>query len=303
MYDLVVIGNPSFDRFIPSKNNGARVASGPAINSIVAASKVGMENIAIVGAIGHDFETQFKSIMLDLGVPEYFTLDSDATGGLELKEAGNGEFTLHRCITSAKRIGIRDIPDEFLSATVILLSPMLQEIDEEVIEWICNSSDSYIYLDPQIVTSKDNGEIALVKDFDAFEKTQYALDVVQMNQQEASLFTGENDPFVAAELLVDMIAEMCILTRGSGGSLIYDGNEFSSVEAFPAEPLDTYCAGAVHLAGFLSSSVAGKSLDDCIVTANALASLKIENEGLNYHFSGAELKRRKTLVEETISHR
>ena len=303
MYELVVIGNPSFDRFSSLQNNGQRLLSGPATHSVVTAARLGLENLAIVGAVGPDFELQFKSLLHDYGVPEYLVLDSERTGGLELEENGRGEFTLHRCISTARRIGIRDVPDEFLSSKVILLAPMLQEIDEEFIQWICNSSDAQIYLDPQIVTSKENGAIVPVKDFETFEKTQCFLDVVQMNQQDAALFTGEADPYVAAELLVDIVSEQCILTLGSSGCLAYDGYEFSSVSAYSVTPVDTYCAGAVHLAGILSSAMNGKSLSESIVMATALASMKVENQGLEYVIDLSELKSRTSQIEGTMKHR
>jgi sugar/nucleoside kinase (ribokinase family) len=303
MYELVVIGNPSFDRFASKRNNGHRALSGPAAYSIVTASKLGLENVAIVGAVGDDYEVKFKNTMHELGVPEFFTLDSKDTGGLELEETAAGEFALQRCITEGKKIGVRDVPDEFLSSKMILLSPMLQEIDAEFIQWICNSSDAHIYLDPQIVRSKDNGVLVPVKDVEAFEKTQCFLDGIQMNRHEASFFTGESDPFVAAELLVDMLAENCILTLGPDGCLVYDGNDFTSVSAYPVEPIDTYCAGAVHIAGFLASAINGESTDSCISTGTALASIKTENPGMDYTLVTSELDHRRSYVAESIQHR
>lgn len=67
---------------------------------------------------------------------------------------------------------MRNIPDEFLSSRILLLSPMLQEIDEEVVRQILDSSDARIILDPQIYQLGREGNLELVEGIDAFEKTQ-----------------------------------------------------------------------------------------------------------------------------------
>ncbi|MHA1769038.1 MAG: carbohydrate kinase family protein [Candidatus Thorarchaeota archaeon] len=303
MYDLVVIGNPSFDHIVSQGTDMSRTLSGSAAYSIVTATKTGLESIAVIGALGSDFVMRFREALGALGVPEHFTLESKTTLGFEVETHSDGESLLRRCIDVGGRIGVGSIPDEFLAARAILLSPMLREIDDEFIQWICNSSDASVWLDPSMLTADSGGTVKPISNFEGFEKTQCILDYIQMNEHEAAMFTGESDPLVAAELLVDMVAEHCILTLGADGALLYDGEGFTTISAYATTPVDTYCAGSVHFAGYLTSILAEQTESSALATATALASIRIEKPGLDFDFNPSEVSHRVLSVEETITHR
>jgi sugar/nucleoside kinase (ribokinase family) len=296
MYDLVVIGSPSFDRLVDSSSNDGNLLSGPAIFTARSAAQLGIENMAIIGPISPPYLDRFAISLDKLDIPEYFPIDSPDTGGFEIKYNGGTEPDYISVIGVPKTIGIRDIPDEFLSARVIVLSPLLQEIGAELIEWICNSSDAIILLDPQLRAVDVERKLTVASELQVIEKTRSFLDFIKPNEQEAFLITGEKDMFLAAELLVDSLAENCIITLGRNGSLIYDGHEFIIIPAYPAPLVDTLGAGAVFLAGFALGLLEERTTAFSGALGSAVASEKVERAGLEFNFIRSEVEQRATQI-------
>jgi len=292
MYDLVVIGSPSFDRLVKPKSNSGRRLSGPAIYTARSAAQLGIENMAIVGSVSSQYLDQFALTLDHLGIPEYYPIDSPDTGGFELEYNGGTEPDFISVIGVPKAIGIRDIPDEFLSARIIVLSPLLQEIGAELVEWICNSSDATILLDPQLRDVGMEKKLVVVSELQVVEKTRSFLDFIKPNELEASLITGEKDMFLAAELLVESLAERCIITLGERGSLIYDGNEFIIIPTYQTSPRDTRGAGAAFLAGFAQGLLEERPIASCGALGSAVASKKIERTGLEFDLIRSEVEQR-----------
>ncbi|MFW9959627.1 MAG: carbohydrate kinase family protein [Candidatus Thorarchaeota archaeon] len=292
MYDLVVIGSPSFDRLVKPISTNGRQLSGPAVYAARSAAQLGIENMAIIGPISSQDLDQFALTLDRLGIPEYYPINSPDTGGFELEYNGGTEPDYISVIGVPKEIGIRDIPDEFLSTRIIILSPLLQEIGAELVEWICNSSDATILLDPQLRDTSIEKKLVIAPELQVIEKTRSFLDFIKPNELEAALITGEKDMFLAAELLVESLAEHCIITLGERGSLIYDGNEFTIVPTYQTQPKDTLGAGAAFLAGFAQGLLEERTVANCGALGSAVASKKIERTGLEFNLIRSEVEQR-----------
>ncbi|TFH00191.1 MAG: hypothetical protein E4H14_19940, partial [Candidatus Thorarchaeota archaeon] len=213
MYDIVVIGCPSFNRVTHNSiTNPERILSGPAITTAVITSKLGIENMVLIGSLSSEFETQLVSEFNSLGIPEYFIIDSPETGGFEIECDGDKDPVITSVLGIPNPIGIREIPEEFLSSKIIALCPLLQEVDAELVEWICNSSDAQILLDPQLRTVNENRKLGVISELYVASKTRSFIDYIIPSEREAFLITGESDPFVASEIIVDSIADNCIIT-------------------------------------------------------------------------------------------
>ena len=294
MYDIVVIGNPTFHI-----SNDVHSLSGPSVYSATTAAKLGIEQLAIVSSLGSAMTRDFVQSLDALGIPEYFIVTDEEDSARRIKYVNEKE-QLIEFIGIPHKIGIRTIPDEFLQARAILLCPSLQEINSELIEWICNSSDSLVFLNPQLRTIDADGHLEFTKEFNLMEKTHCFLEVIQSNEQESFLITGESDPFLAAELLVEWASETCIVTLGERGSLIYDGNDFHIIPPFNTNSVDELGAGSVYLTGFVSQHLAGKTLSECGAYGSSLASVKVESNGFDFEFNQNEIKRRIDLISESI---
>ena len=292
MYDLVVIGNPTI-------HNGR--LTGPSIYSAATAAKIGFEQLAIVSSLGPKLTDKFIQGIETLGIPEYFIIEANGTGAREIRNP-----TLDKELSVLgipDKITIQSIPDEFLNTQIILLSPSLQEINAEFVEWICNSTDARVFLDPQLRKLNSENRLEVIREFSVTEKTQSYLDVIKPNLLEAELITGESDPFLAAELIVEWASETCIITLGEQGSLVYDGNDFSIIPPYRTEEVDSVGAGAVYLAAFASQSIAGNSLIDSGVYATSVSSLKVEHQGLDFLLDEIEIRRRSDVIANSVETR
>jgi len=294
MYDIVVIGNPTF-----LLTNDAHQLSGPSVYSAATAAKLGIEQLAIVGSLGSAMTREFVQSLDALGIPEYYIVTDDEDSARKIKYTNEDEQSIE-FLGIPHKIGIRDLPDEFLQARAILLCPSLQEINSELVEWICNSSDSLVFLNPQLRTIDAEGRLEFIKEINLMEKNHYFLDVIQPNEQESLLITGESDPFLAAELLVEWASETCIVTLGERGSLIYDGNDFHIIPSFNTNSVADLGAGSVYLTGFVSQHLAGKTLSECGAYGSSLASVKVEYNGLDFEINQNEIKQRFELISDSV---
>ena len=292
MYDLVVIGNPTFhnDRL-----------SGPSIYSAATAAKIGIEQMAIVSSVSTTLVDAFTRGVGELGIPEYFIVESKEKEGVEINNPSINHDT--RIVGIPSKISIRSIPEEFLNSQVILLSPSLQEITPEFIEWLCSSTDTLVFLDPQLRKLNSIGRLEFIREFGVAEKTESYLDVIKSNQLESELLTGESDPYLAAELIVEWATEACIITFGKGGCLTYDGKDFNHIPAFPTEEVDPVGAGSVFLASYAAKSIDGMPIVDCGVYASSIASLKVESHGMDFSIRESEVNRRSSFISSAIKTR
>lgn len=70
-----------------------------------------------------------------------------------------------------------------------------------------------------------------------------------------------------------------IVRNGSEGSIGYSVNEQEKADAFHVKVEDTVGAGDVYNAGFITASLMGKSLKECLVMGNAVSGYTVERKG------------------------
>ena len=103
---------------------------------------------------------------------------------------------------------------------------------------------------------------------------------LKANEHEMEVLTGYADAKKAAEKLYEWGVKEVLLTFGSMGSLIYDGNKFYSIPAYiPRETVDATGCGDTYMAGYLYKRAKGASIEEAGNFAAALSTLKIERSG------------------------
>nr|WP_129952593.1 ribokinase [Rahnella sp. RFA10(1/100)] len=117
----------------------------------------------------------------------------------------------------------------------------------------------------------------------ALECLEY-VDVITPNETEASQLSGIDVKDVAsakeaAQRIVSQGARRVIITMGSRGALLLDGNQFQHIPAFPALSVDTTGAGDAFNGALASGIANGQSLVQAATYASAFASLAVEREG------------------------
>ncbi|MFX1262043.1 MAG: carbohydrate kinase family protein [Promethearchaeota archaeon] len=294
MYDIVVIGNPAY------YENGSMVLASGAVYTAVTAANLGIENVALVGTVGNEFLSEATQV-LDRHDIEFFLTESDETSrfqvALDLK--GN-EFA--NLIGTRNEIRIRDIPDEFLRAKMILLSPVLREIHAEFIEWLHDSSDSIILLDPRFRRVSDDNRVRLMGNHRVAGEILGFIDVVKPNRLESKILTGEDDPFLAVEMLVESGSDLGIVTLSDEGSIAFDGKDFYRIPAYKINTANGIGAGDSYLAAFAAKMLEENPISECGAFASAVASIVVESPaGIDFRLERNVIQQRTEQILEGIT--
>ncbi|MFX0055232.1 MAG: carbohydrate kinase family protein [Candidatus Hermodarchaeota archaeon] len=293
MYDIVVIGNPAY-----YEGKSIRLASG-AVYAAVVAAKLGVGNVALVGTVGSELRSEATDV-LDKHEIEFFLTDSAETSRFQVAlDLEGSKFA--NLVGTKSEIGIRDIPDEFLHAKMILLSPVLREIHVEFIEWLHESSDSVILLDPRFRRVNEDNRVRLMGNHRVAEEILDLIDVVKPNRLESKILTGEDDPFLAAEMLVESGSELGIVTLSDEGSIVFDGMDFYRIPAYKINTANGTGAGDSYLSAFAAKMLEERSIAECGAFASAVASIVVESSrGTDFRLDSEVVQRRTMqLLEET----
>ncbi len=85
-----------------------------------------------------------------------------------------------------------------------------------------------------------------------------SVDLLFCNDEEAMIFTGTGSLTEAREKL-KQVAKKFVITQGANGALVYDGDTFITIEAYPANAVDTNGAGDMFAGAFLYGITHGHS--------------------------------------------
>jgi sugar/nucleoside kinase (ribokinase family) len=106
------------------------------------------------------------------------------------------------------------------------------------------------------------------------------IDYILPNRDEIALLTGESDPHVNAERLIEAGVGCAVIKCGKEGCLIRTKDECYEIPAYPVEnAIDSTGAGDCFAAGFLWGLSKGLSLKECGYFACATASCAVEHMG------------------------
>lgn len=111
------------------------------------------------------------------------------------------------------------------------------------------------------------------------------VDILKANEMEMKVLTGLTDVYEAARMLHDWGVKEVLLTLGSMGSVLYDGNTFTMIPAYKANVIDATGCGDTYMAGYLYQRAKGASMEEAAKFAAAMATIKIESFGA---FTGTE---------------
>lgn len=109
---------------------------------------------------------------------------------------------------------------------------------------------------------------------------------LKANEHEMEVLTSYTDPEQAAKEIYSWGVKEVLLTFGSMGSLIYDGETFHRIPAYlPTEVVNATGAGDTYMTGYLYQRAKGVSIEEAGCFAAAMTTLKIEGMG---PFSGTK---------------
>ena len=299
VYNFVGIGNPVYDIIMtPKVRREERILSGCSTNSCLACGKLGMDRVALIGAIGPDFKERFLRDLKRFNVDAPFLVNSKETGGFKLVYDSKGDRTLE-VLGVADKIPADNLPKDCVDSKAIVLGPILQEIDLGFIQNLQRNSKAMTLLDPQgLVRSIDaNHKIVHNVGLDVVRKAIGFVDFVKPNEMEAKVITGHGNPYRAAETLVKWGAKLGLVTLAEKGSVVCDGHRFYRIPAYRTELVDATGSGDTYAGAFFFEYLKTSDVLASSLFASAAASIKVENSGPDFPLLEDDVRSRVRRIE------
>lgn len=120
--------------------------------------------------------------------------------------------------------------------------------------------------------SVDPGRIYARRGLDALRPIIRRCYAFLPNEEELRLLTGREDYEEGARILLGEGVKVVAVKLGERGCYVTDGSESHIIEPFKVNVVDTTGAGDAFCAGFIYGLLRGKSLKDCGVLGNFVAS-------------------------------
>ena len=297
-YDLIAIGNPVYDLITtPMITTNGRTLSGCSTNACLAAKRLGMQNVRLVGNVGLDFSERFSGEMKRYGIDIINTGKGLETTGFSLKYDRKGDRTL-RVIGNAGEIPITTVWRECQETRYLLLAPVLYELNLDSLIELTNSTETELFLDPQGLLRRLASDAAVEHFCDTrkFRRLVSSVDFIKPNELEANVITGLRDCAESARVLVQWGARAAIVTLGENGSVACDRQGCLAIPAYKTTAVDPTGAGDVYAGAFLAEYGRTGDLGSSCLYASAAASVMVESIGPDFAVNDQEVRRRAQLI-------
>ena len=302
MFDLVGVGNPVYDSIItPLSRTDGRVLSGCSTNACLAAKKLGLGKVGIIGCVGPEYEARFRHDMISFGIEVSVDTSNSGTGGFRLVYDERGDRTLD-VLGVAGKITPNSFSEEFLQSRIIIIGPILGEVDRALIEYLRSSTSSKLFLDPQglIRTIGPDKRIIHKCDPNDFAKIAEQVDFIKPNEYESATITGETNPIQALCRLREMGVMVPIVTLAERGSLLLEGEKLHRIPAYATKAVDPTGAGDVYAGSFITHYERGGSLVEASLYASAAASIMVEQVGPGFLLTDRAVQERVNTIRDRL---
>lgn len=289
MKNIVVIGSTNTDMVVKASHlpaGGETVlggeflmnAGGKGANQAVAAARYG-NRVVFVAKTGNDLfgERVRSSLREDDIVTDYVSIDPLHPSGVALITI---DARAENCIVVASGANMYlstadvDAAGEEISAADVVLMQL-----ESPIETVTYAARMAAEAGVKVVLNP-----APAPDKPLPEELMRSLYLITPNRSEASRLSGIEVKDLAsareaAKAILDRGPQSVIITLGGDGSLVYDGQEFTFIEATKVEAVDTTAAGDTFN-GVLATMVAeGRNLIDAAREASLAAAISVTRMG------------------------
>ena len=289
MKNIVVIGSTNTDMVVKASHlpaGGETVlggeflmnAGGKGANQAVAAARYG-NRVVFVAKTGNDLfgERVRSSLREDDIVTDYVSVDPLHPSGVALITI---DVRAENCIVVASGANMYlstadvDAAREEISAADVVLMQL-----ESPIETVTYAARMAAEAGVKVVLNP-----APAPDNPLPEELMRSLYLITPNRSEASRLSGievkdMESAREAAKAILDRGPQSVIITLGGDGSLVYDGQEFTFIEATKVEAVDTTAAGDTFN-GVLATMVAeGCGLVDAAREASVAAAISVTRMG------------------------
>ena len=248
-------------------------------NTSLAVAKTGSA-VRLIGAVGSDEHGQFLREALSRGgvdIGPVWSIEGASAATVALvNHAGDRRF-LHRMGVSAQAFAE---PIEFTPALVdgmahyhlasLFILPRLRAHAPETLNRARTAG---------LTTSLDTNWDPLARWMTDIGPCLPYLDLVFMNEDEARMVTGQDEPHHAAEVLLRAGARTAVLKLGARGCAVYTSDREIFSPGFRVPVKDTTGAGDCFVGAFLSARMGGASWEEAARFANALGAICVQHVG------------------------
>lgn len=273
LYKVDKIAGPEEESFV---EDFKEECGGSAANTIVGLARLGCK-VGFIGKVAKDSEGKML-------IEDFSKEGVDTAGIIEVEKGRSGTVLGFIDRDGARALyvdpGVNDtikfeeINLEYASNTRFL--HLTSFVGEEPLEAQKRLVEK---LPESVKVSLDPGAIYAKKGLEKLKTIIERCLLAMPNKRELKLLTGEEDYRRGAEMLLDLGVEIVAVKLGSQGCYVTDGKESFHVEAFNVPVIDTTGAGDAFCAGFLYGLINGRSLRECGVIGNFVASRCIMKMG------------------------
>ena len=257
-----------------------RSCGGSACNSVVAASRFG-SSAFFSGKVANDDEGIFFVKDLNRAGVDFHQVDpsSGITGKCLVMISPDAERTMNTYLGASLELSYREVDEGALASSEWLYIEGYVVTDDER---TAVARDAMIYAKKSgVKTSLSLSDPFVVEVFSDNIRTiigDDGVDLIFCNGDEARSFTGTHTVEAAAEELKKH-AKTFAITRGAGGSLVFDGINMIHTPGVLASAVDTNGAGDMFAGSFLYALGLGKDFSWAAEFANAASSRVVSQFG------------------------
>jgi sugar/nucleoside kinase (ribokinase family) len=257
--DFVAVGHVTLDRFGDVVRPG-----GAALYAAVTAQRLGL-TAGILTSHADDFP-------LDVVPPriEVVSVEAAQTTTFEHRAAGDGR-TL-RVTAGARPLGIGDVPEDWREAPIVLLAPVINEVDPLV---------ATAFTDGSLGAAAQGWLRGLGREGTVTSVPWTPPDFLLGRLQALFLSREDAGEHVAAAVEWFQRVPVGVLTAGAAGALLFVNGERYEVRPRVTRELDGTGAGDVFAAAFLVAYHGDGQPWDAAALAACAASLAVEAEGIS----------------------
>lgn len=247
---------------------------GKGANQAVAIAKLGGK-VAMIGKVGPD-ETgdALKANLKDMGVDESMVTRADVPSGIAMiiVEGGDNRIILYKGANHA--VTKADVDEGLKNAQAGDALIMQLEIPLEIVAYaaaVAKEKGMLVVLNPAPAVPLDAD---LLKN----------VDIIAPNESETEILTGvslDSDVHIALAVkkLYQLGVKRVIITMGSRGAIVTNGQTITPIEPRKVKAVDTTSAGDTFVGATVLRYLAGDTLEEAAKFASVASSITITREG------------------------
>lgn len=273
-HDLCCIGHITLDKVVTPKST-VYMPGGTAFYCSHAIKNLKEINYSLVTAVGQTEMNVVESLKAE-GI-EVAVMPSRYSVYFENIYGENQNNRIQRVLAKADPFTVEELKQ--VEARIFHLGSLLaDDFSVEVVKYL--STKGLVSVDSQGYLREVRDKNVYPVDWtDKVEALKY-VHFLKVNEHEMEVLTGHQDVKKAAFQLSQWGVKEVILTLGSLGSVIYDGNTFYKIPAYtPKEVVDATGCGDTYTIGYLYQRSRNKSIEESGRFAAAMSTLKIEGSG------------------------